>query len=73
MRTMLAKDYTVLPVGMKTDKGEIQVCPICGKNGVEVKIGGEVFYTHANTITENAQGELEFGDETCPRLNTSVG
>jgi len=65
MRTMLAKDYTVLSVGVKTKTGEIQVCPICGKNGIEVKIGGEVFYTHAYTVTENAQGEIELGDETC--------
>jgi len=67
MRTMLAKDYTVLPVGMKTNKGEIQVCPICGKNGIEV------FYTRANTITENVQGEIELGDETCSSPRASRG
>lgn len=73
MRTMLAKDYTILSVGMNTNKGEIQLCPICGKNGVEVKIGGEVFYTHAITITEKAPGEIEFGDETCSSAKASGG
>ena len=66
MKIILAVDYTVLPAGMKIDKGEIDVCPICGKNGIATKIGGEVFYTHTNTITENVHGRIEFGDETCP-------
>ena len=66
MRTMVANDYTVLPVGTKIDRAEIQTCPICGKNGLAIGIGGEVFYAHTNTITEDARGRIEFSDETCP-------
>jgi hypothetical protein len=73
MRIMVAKDYTVLPVGTKIERGEIRVCPICGKNGIAINIGGEVFYTHTYTITENAQGEIAFGDETCSARSASAG
>ena len=73
MTTVVAKDYTILPVGMKIDRGEIQVCPICCKNAVAINIGGEVFYTHKNIVTENAQGVIEFGDETCSAPTASAG
>ena len=39
-------DYTALPVGTKTAKGEVVVCPYCKQNGLLVTIGGKNYYNH---------------------------
>jgi hypothetical protein len=69
------KDYTVLPVGTKLDKGEVQVCSYCRKNGLATKTNDVTFYAHRvgiakRKVVENNRliEETEIIDETCPQV-----
>jgi hypothetical protein len=59
-------NYAILPIGEKLDKGDIQVCPHCGKHGLATEICGKTFYTHRYGIFPCVGGTGEIIDETCP-------
>ena len=67
------QDYTVLPIGTKTAKGEIVECPYCKKNGLLTIINGMKFYNHkiasALIPDEAYEGEYLAGitEESCPQ------
>jgi hypothetical protein len=61
---MPKKDFTTLAVGEKVVRGEIRVCPKCGKNGIAMEYPSMTFYTHTETVNFSADS-VEISDETC--------
>jgi len=65
-------DYTVMPVGTKTAKGEVVVCPYCKRNGLLVTIYGDDYYNHRAgsflILDEIHKGKyiVSVIDESCP-------
>jgi hypothetical protein len=64
-------DYTVLPVGTKTAKGEVVVCPYCKKNGLLVIVNGKEYYNHRLGVyfTDVSLKETKVIDESCPQTH----
>jgi hypothetical protein len=58
-------DYTQMTAGTKVDRGEIQICPSCGRLGLTKEINEVIFVTHSAWLTPNGKGELEGGEDEC--------
>ena len=63
---MEKRAYTNLPLGTKVERGEIQICPHCGRRGIAENDQGAIYYIHAESLGRNAQGNMEFKWESCP-------
>lgn len=67
---MLRADFTDLPIGMKVGKGEIQVCPYCGRTGLAETVEGRTWYTHRQVTELNSEGIQCLVWEQCPVRKT---
>src|SRR6266404_101394 len=70
LKTMEITDYTLLPIGTKSEEGEIQKCPYCGKHGYAQTISGKMYYTHSESISQIVDADkswkTEVKRESCP-------
>lgn len=64
---MRITDYSVLPVGLSLDGGEIKVCPHCGKNGLAEEVNKSMFFTHRQEVGWNENNQPVMTWEMCPR------
>ncbi len=61
-------DYTVMKIGTKTERGIVEKCPYCQKNGLHVTIYDVDWYYHtlASYWADENHTELRVTEETCP-------
>ena len=52
--TVNTKYFTLLPIGLKIENGEIQVCPYCNRRGKLEVVGGKRWYIHSETVSAEA-------------------
>ena len=58
-------DYTQMAAGTKIGRGEIKICPRCGRLGLAKEINDVVFVTHSEWAAPNSKGEIEAGEDEC--------
>jgi hypothetical protein len=70
---IVTKDYSAMAIGTKIDRGEIQICPTCGKNALvtknETKNGGTMTsYCHAEKVSppNDEKSPAVIGWDECP-------
>ncbi len=67
-------DYTKFPIGQKVDRGEIQICPHCGRRGVAETVNGMTFFTHSQWARINdKEPKYEIGWDMCPKSDVALG
>jgi hypothetical protein len=66
MPAMKVTDFTRLPIGTAVARGEVAVCPYCGKNGVKTKTNDIEYYTHEERVGFDSNGLLIVGWSACP-------
>jgi hypothetical protein len=65
-------DYRVLPIGTKIDRGEIQVCPRCGKTGLRTENENMIIYTHVEGTAISTDGSPEMFDQVCYQNKSKI-
>jgi hypothetical protein len=64
---MITTDYTLLAIGTKIDRGEILICPDCGRPGLAEEIYGKTYFTHSQSAGVNNDGDIEMASDECPK------
>ena len=62
------RDYTKLPAGTKFEVFDIETCSECGKTGLVEEVNGKKWFTHAETVGFDDQGNPVMFWKTCPPL-----
>ncbi len=62
-------DFSTLPVGTKTQSGTIQICPHCGRKGLQEPVNGKDFFTHAEVVEFDDKGGFTTKWDMCPKLS----
>jgi hypothetical protein len=71
LTNMRITDYTRLPLGTKTDGGEVKTCTHCGKPGLAEEVDGKTYFTHVEAVGFNQQGSPEMRWDYCPPPKTA--
>lgn len=61
------RDFTALPIGLKIENGEIQVCPYCNRRGKLEVVAGKSYYLHLEILSADAHTPAVKCD-MCPQI-----